>query len=280
MAVFTVTGDQYKKVDRRMMEIKRQLRQRGGSPLDPELVADVLQEFIDGKLKMINPYANEEVASEFGYPEGFRIRTPEEQLDVWNKHFGDLDSSHVSALADRPLSEGAKGWGIIPKPSKVDPIYHKAFSIMLGLIAKERKFKNWQEDRLSLKHLWLTKKTEQVLSQLEEKTLGDFLVLPFQFGLRHRGKSVRRARALFAENEFGLGPYEVAALLVTHPDRISGSKQLYIDCAGVEYSQSTHNQSHGCLDFSWYSDGEQLALESHLHDYVFEGLGSVSAFAL
>jgi hypothetical protein len=45
-----VTGDQYRTIDRRMREIKRQLDQDGGSPLDPEWVAVELQRIIEGRL--------------------------------------------------------------------------------------------------------------------------------------------------------------------------------------------------------------------------------------
>lgn len=45
-----VTGDQYRVIDRRMGEIKRQLNQDGGSPLDPEAVAYTLQQMVEGNL--------------------------------------------------------------------------------------------------------------------------------------------------------------------------------------------------------------------------------------
>ena len=47
--LFTVAGDQYREIDRRMLEIKRQLNQKGGSPLEPDWVASELQRIIDGK---------------------------------------------------------------------------------------------------------------------------------------------------------------------------------------------------------------------------------------
>src|SRR3989338_8496122 len=47
MATHVVTGDQYRVIDRRMGEIKRQLNQDGGSPLDPEFIARVLQTLIE-----------------------------------------------------------------------------------------------------------------------------------------------------------------------------------------------------------------------------------------
>jgi hypothetical protein len=48
-----VTGDQYRTVDRRMRDILRQLDQKGGSPLDPECVAQVLQWVCEGMV--VNP---------------------------------------------------------------------------------------------------------------------------------------------------------------------------------------------------------------------------------
>jgi hypothetical protein len=48
MATHIVSGDQYREVDRRMNEIKRQLNQPGGSSLDPDLVTRMLQLIIDG----------------------------------------------------------------------------------------------------------------------------------------------------------------------------------------------------------------------------------------
>lgn len=43
-----VTGDQYRLIDRRMRDIKRQLDQVSGSPLDPEEVACALQKIVEG----------------------------------------------------------------------------------------------------------------------------------------------------------------------------------------------------------------------------------------
>ncbi len=48
MATHVVSGDQYREVDRRMSEIKRQLTQPGGSPLDPDVVVRRLQLIIEG----------------------------------------------------------------------------------------------------------------------------------------------------------------------------------------------------------------------------------------
>ena len=44
---YSVTGDQYRGIDRKMREIMRQLDQKGGSPLDPNWVDQRLQQIVD-----------------------------------------------------------------------------------------------------------------------------------------------------------------------------------------------------------------------------------------
>ncbi len=51
MAKFIVTGDQHFDITGQMLEIQRQIRQRGGSPIDPKLVTQNLQNIIEGKMK-------------------------------------------------------------------------------------------------------------------------------------------------------------------------------------------------------------------------------------
>lgn len=53
MAGFPVTGDQYRTIDRRMSDIKRQLCVADGSPLDPAQVADALQRIVEGNFNKI-----------------------------------------------------------------------------------------------------------------------------------------------------------------------------------------------------------------------------------
>jgi len=46
---FTVSGELHFGIDGQMLEIKRQLRLKGGSPIDPELVQLALQEVVEGR---------------------------------------------------------------------------------------------------------------------------------------------------------------------------------------------------------------------------------------
>ena len=63
---FSVTGDQYREIDKRIIEIKRQLNQREGSPLDPLKVSKTLQKIVEGN-HVINCCVYPRI------PKGFRI---------------------------------------------------------------------------------------------------------------------------------------------------------------------------------------------------------------
>jgi hypothetical protein len=56
--LFDVTGDQYRTIDRRVREIMRQVDLKGGSPLDPDKVADNLQMILEGRSVILVPRPN------------------------------------------------------------------------------------------------------------------------------------------------------------------------------------------------------------------------------
>jgi len=274
----TITSGQRKQIIRfcedalDAMEISKEVAQRviqKGGEFQQKLQA------IMNELGVL-PYADEETKSSYGYPKNFRIRSVSEQVEILRKHFPDLDASHVEELARGDLPADAEGWAVIPKPDKTGT-YHESLAKAVKLIAKDRKFKNWREGELTERHLRLTEKTKQTHAMLNEQP-GDFWVIPFQFGKKWAGHSVRNAQVRFAESEFGLGPYEVAILLLTHPDRITGPNQLNIDCAGCDYSPGAVGDFFACLRFDWDSYYEHLALYCHSTDFVCRQWGAASGF--
>jgi len=48
---FFVNGDEYQEIDRKMLEIKRQLLQKSGCPLDPQKVKIALQDIVEGQFR-------------------------------------------------------------------------------------------------------------------------------------------------------------------------------------------------------------------------------------
>jgi hypothetical protein len=109
--------------------------------------------------------------------------------------------------------------------------------MMLTALASRRKFQNRIVGRLGEIYLRQSERTRLAEKILADQQQGhDFLVIPIQAGMLHRGCSARRARIAMAGNEFGLGVFTVACILLTHPERLSSEDTLMIDCGGDEYS--------------------------------------------
>ena len=183
-----------------------------------------------GSVFLQNRYADEEVASSYAYPDGYSVKPVTEQIKVLVELFG-LDGKKSLAFAENlpELPEGAEGWFAIPKWQTVASTYGEAVGKMLTLVAG-----NWRGGHLGEKYLRQSERTEQMFAKFCEQQEGDILVIPAQFGLRHRGRSVRRARVVFIKDEFGLGSFAVGCMLLTHPQREWVEKQLHIDCSGDE----------------------------------------------
>lgn len=215
------------------------------------------------ELSFLLPYGGEETMSILRYPYGFCIRDVAEQGDTLHKLFPGINNSHIHELVCGLTPEWAEGWAVIPKIEKVGTTYHDALENALSLIAKNRKFTNWAERKLTERHWHLQEKTLKAHAKLNEQP-GDFWVFPFQFGKKWAGHSIRNALVRFENNEFALGPYEVAILLLTHPDLITGPDHLYIDCPGYyEYSPTADNADDNfsaCSYFRWDSCYTKLVL--------------------
>src|ERR1700730_14686475 len=101
MATHVVSGDQYREVDRRMSEIKRQLNQPGGSPLDPDMVARRLQLIIEGPSAAPTGSTTPEQAATIMKPAYHGVDALESQLNIR------LSANEVAQLATVPFSEEA-----------------------------------------------------------------------------------------------------------------------------------------------------------------------------
>jgi hypothetical protein len=229
------------------------------------------------------PYADEEVESNDGYPKEWSFKSVLEQVKVLQsfEEFKNLDATHVIKIAEKyelpEVPEEADGLVVIPKLSKVASSYNEATELMTDLMAKHRKdWYNYRKGYLGPEYLRLTEKTQQALTKLERETPGDYLVIPVQTGLRHRGRSVRRARVMFGESEFGLGPYEVGIILLVHPERLQQYEHLSVDCAGCEYSPDAGGEFSHYLYFFW--SGGELKFDDDRVDIAHRHYGSASGF--
>jgi hypothetical protein len=181
-------------------------------------------------------YLDEEVGSNRVYPPTYRVRPVEAQVTELRKLFPALGSCQEK-LARKPLPEGAEAWFAIPRWQALAPTYNQAVELVIEVLATKRKFSNRIIGKLGDKFLRQCERSRLAEKILAEQQQGnDFVVVGAQAGLLHRGSSARRTRVSMAGNEFGLGVFAIACMLLTHPERLSTGDTLMIDCGGDEYS--------------------------------------------
>ncbi len=261
----------------------QRLNERGGELQDG--IAKLIAE-----LSVSDQYANEEVRSNYTYPKEYRGPKPiNDQIKAIAKIFG-LDPSHALELAKTlpELPNGAEGWFAIPSvdalaakhfPEVTDPIqkYCQAVQLVHTKIADSRSFYNYRDGQLGAEYLRQHAKTVKMFQKLgDEQKDFDILVVPAQFGLRHKGRSVRRAREVFAANEFGLGAFAIGIMLLTHPEREVQWEQLHVDCAGDEFSPGAGGGFSGSPYFLFY--GGEVRFGTPFVGHPSDFFGSVSGF--
>ena len=150
---------------------------------------------------------------------------------------------------------------------------------VLDLIKKTRngKFYNYREGQLGPKNLRQSEKSAKIFEKLgKEQKDHDILVIPAQFGILHRGRSVRRALEVMNTNQFGLGAFAVGIMLLTHPERLQNYNDLYIDCAGDEFSPGADGGFGSAPYFLFSGDGVEFG--AHWVGYTDGYYGSASGF--
>jgi hypothetical protein len=230
-----------------------------------ELQAGMLE--LVKKLSITNQYAKEEVASKYGYLSGYEKPKPiGEQIAKLKELFPGLGEANTELVAQinagtAILPEKAEGWVAIPNLKKLPNLfgntYGQAVQKVLDLIKKARngKFQNYREGKLGEQYLRQTSALVTMLSKVAEAQGNpDILIIPAQFGFLHRGRSVRRAREVMRGGEFGLGAFNIGCMLLTHPERLKHYDDLWIDCAGDEYSDSGGGVFE-CAPYFEFSDG-------------------------
>jgi hypothetical protein len=202
---------------------------------------------------IFNQFADEEVASSYVYPSGYKVKGVTAQISHLRELFPGIGYADEQ-IAGQPLPPNAEGWFAIPRWEKIAPTYGEAVENVLAMIKKTRggKLYNYCEGQLGAQQLRQHSKTASVFQKLADQQTGyDILVVPAQFGIRHRGRSVRRTREVFLANEFGLGAFAVGIMLLTHPERLVDYENLWIDCAGDDYSPDGDGQFGGAPCFGF-----------------------------
>lgn len=230
------------------------------------------------RFSITNQYADEEVESSCGYLSGY---TPNgkgitEQTNRLRELFPGIGYANEK-LAEAGLPENAEGWFAIPRWEKVAPTYSEAVQKVLDLIKQTRNgaFYNYRDGELGPNQLRQSQKSTTMFQKLgDEQKDQDILVVPAQFGIRHRGRSVRRAREVMNANECGLGAFAIGIMLLTHPERLQHYDDLWIDCAGDEFAPRAGGGFSGspCFRFG----GGRVRFDASAVDIAYGYYGSAS----
>jgi hypothetical protein len=205
-----------------------------GSKLKTEIAAAMAEIVLSHTIS--HKFENEEVGSNRCYPDIYRVRPIEAQVTELRKAFPGLGSCNEK-LGRHKLPEGPEAWFAIPRWQALAPTYNEAVQRMIDALAKKRRLMNRIGGRMGKEYLRQTERSRLAETILADQQQGcDILVVAAQAGMLHRGNSARRTRASLAGNEFCLGVFAVANLLLTHPERLSTGETLMLDCGGDEYS--------------------------------------------
>jgi hypothetical protein len=209
-------------------------------------------------------YEKEEVRSYLRYPSYYKIKPVSEQIVILRRHFPKLGSADVSVI-QKPLPAGAEGYFAIPRWEKLAPTYHQAVERIVTALKQANDVDTFSVYvKYSPEHLRQTEYSRSAWKDLESRQKNqDILIVPAQFGLRHAGRSVRRARAVMDRREFGLGAFAVGVMLLTHPEQKKYRYNPSVDCAGDEYSPVARGRFGHVPCFS-FSDGGQRLFNSHI----------------
>lgn len=220
--------------------IERLDRQSAQAVLDEEdklnsEIATAVEEIIHNHT-VSKKYEDEEVGSDRGYPPIYRVRPLETQVTELRNAFPKLGACKEK-LGRLPLPEGAEAWFAIPRWQALASTYSEAVENVLEILGKKRRIANRIAERMGEKYLRQTERSRLAETILADQQQGcDILVVGAQFGMLHRGSSARRTRASLAGNEFCLGVFAIACMLLTHRERLSDGDSLMLDCGGDEYS--------------------------------------------
>lgn len=219
-------------------------------------------------------FTNEETPSTKEYPEVYGPRSIAEQVARLRARFPRLAIAEPTDVPSLPA--GAEAWFVVPDWRRVGATYNAAVVECVTVLGDTRDASLSRLDRLGPDRFRQHERSMALSGRLRHVAGSDLLLVAAQFGLRHRGCSIRRARERFAPNEFGLGVFAVASMLIAHPERIARFDQLYVDCAGDEYSASDEQQFSEAPYFRYLSG--RLAFGTSWVGYTDQFFGSASAF--
>ncbi len=251
-------------------------------------VWSTLVKFID-ECSLPDMFGDEQVPSTYVYPGNYAAKPIGEQLGVLTRIFGlslgDTSNFVEKVLPKLTLPDWAEGWFAIPTVDALaarffkdirDPAarYCEAVKLILSKIAGSRNFYNYREGEITPDRFRMNARTAHAMSLIMANQKSDILIVPGQFGMRHRGRSVHRAREVMTYPEFGFGSVAVGSMLLTHPERLVAYDDLWIDVPGDEFSPRSDGLSPGAPIVIFHAD--QVRFDTRVAGPAYGYCGSAS----
>lgn len=204
----------------------------------------------------------------YKYPKTYKNKPVTEQLKTLKALFPKVKN----AKGDIDLATGIESEGqfIIPNP-KLFGTYHQAVAKVLEALKSSRACYDYRDGNWGAEYLKQLPIKEQFWATQEDMT-----VIGGQFGQQHAGESVENVRKTLQDNELPFGIYEVAIMLLTHPERFQSNDDLWIDCSGDEYSYNGNGVFSGAPLFDFSDD--KLKFSTNDVSSAYDFYGSASGF--
>jgi hypothetical protein len=176
------------------------------------------------------------VMEELIYPRCYHPKELWKQIEIINQFVPvETNEKFIQSVMEARLPQGAEALFAIPKPKEN---YARATLDALNIIEGKRRFHcHITIEQKKLRREEKTIKCLDILSKAQ-KDAGEIIIIPAQFGINHLNKSVDLVRKKMAPNEFGLGAYEVAWMMITHSERQNIMNKVHMDCPGDNYLES------------------------------------------
>lgn len=194
-------------------------------------------------------FSNQRVESNRGYVTFRKPKSLPEQCEILQRSFPGLGSPNLDLLEKIERREillpfaDDDGWFAFPDWTKNPHIFGKthggALQTVLDKLKESRDgaFQDHRRGKFDGNYFRRSDHAARFIQQLSrEQGSPDILIVPAQFGFRHRGKSDCLARVDFAPDEFGLGAVEVGCMILTNPERFVSNDDLWASCLGDEFS--------------------------------------------
>jgi hypothetical protein len=266
------------------------------------LVAPDLRGVDRGKLQgllrvWINRYENEKTRLAWFYPKRWKVPSVKTQARNLAKAFPSFVPTYHPDAQKIVVPKGADGIAILPTLISLGRLWdikepHQAGygrileQHVLGAIAQSRPFQNYRAGELTESYIRVNAEVLELLIPLEEEAERqgfNCLALPVNLGNwqtrdTYSPRNARGQALHLPPSRLPLGSVQNGCLLLAMPDRLTAYEQLWMWCAGDEYSWEADGYWSFCPYFRF--DGAQLRFNADGADFVYDYYGSPVAFGV